>query len=148
MDDVCIGPQISECTISSGARALYDFLIEKFSLCCLPKLQPSQTLSRLSINGNPFTIFFLWSSFNPPKFRCPNLKCHNHDSSWTSIWNTARKTTLPFSFLSTSFISSFNVAHVFVFPFMFGIILNGNKWLLVIATFYICWLLGRFPLIT
>ena len=81
MDDVCIGPQISECTISSGVCALYDFPIGKVSLCCFPKMQSSQTLYGLSINGNPFTIFFVCNSFSPPKFRCPNLKFHNQDSS-------------------------------------------------------------------
>ena len=131
--------KISECTISSGVRALYDFLTGKVSLCCFPKMQPSQTLSVLSINANPFTILFVWSSFSTPKFRCPNLKCHSQDSSRTSVWNAAWKSALSFSFLSkcltVSLLSTLNAPHVFVFPFMYGTIINGNKRLLVIGTF-------------
>ena len=152
MDDICIRPQISECTISSGVRSLYEFLTKKVSLCFFPKMHPSQTLSGFSINGNPFTIFFVCSSFIPPKFRCPNMKCHSHESSWTSVWNAAWISALSFSFLlhymTASLLSPLNSALVFVFPFMSGTILNGNKWLLVIRTLAISWLLGRTFLIT
>ena len=133
MDDVCIEPQISECTISSGVCALYDFPTGKVSLWCFPKMQPSQTLSSLSINGNPFTIFFVCSNFSPPKFRCQNLKCRSQESSWTSVWNAAWKSVLSFSFLlqymTYSLLSTLNVASV-----LSGTIFNGNKWLLVIGT--------------
>ena len=141
MDDVCIGTQISECTIASGVRALYDFSIGKVSLCCLQKMQPSQTLSGLSINNNPFTIFFVWSSFIPPKLKYPNMKCHTQDSSWTYVWNATWKSALSYSFLSeclsTSLLYALNASHVLVFPFMYGIILKGNKQFLVIRTFSI-----------
>ena len=138
MDDVCIGPQMSECTISSGVCALYDFMTGKVSLCCLPKLHHSHNLFGLSINGNPFTILFVWYSFIPPKFS-PNLKCHIQESCWTYVWNTAWVLALPISFLSqcTSFslLSSLNATLVFVFPFMSGIILNGTSNFLWLALF-------------
>ena len=152
MDGVCIGPQISECTISSGVHALYDFRTGKVSLCCLQKMQPSQTLFNLSINGYPFTIFFMCNNFIPPKFRCPNLKFHSHESSWTFVWKASWKSTLSFYFLlhclSASLISTLNASHVFVFPFISGIILKRNKWFIAIGTFVISWLLGRMSLIT
>ena len=152
MDGVCIGPQISECTISSGVCALYDFPIGKVSLCCFPKMHLSQNVSGLSINGNIFTIFFVCSSFIPPRSTCPNLKCHSQDSSWTFDWNVACISALSFSFLSrclsTSLLHALNATTVFSFPFMSGVILKGNKWLLVIGTSAISWLLGRKSLIT
>ena len=152
MDDVYIGPQISECTISCGVRALYDFLNGKVSLCCLSKMQPSQTLYGLSISGNPFTIFFVCNSFIPPKFICPNMKFHSQQLSWTPVWNTAWILVLSFYFLSqrttASFLYSLNVDHVFSFLFMSITILNGNTWFLVIGTFVISWLLGSMSLIT
>ena len=136
MDIVCIGPQISECTISSGVRTLYDFPTGKVSLCYLPKMQPSQTLSGLSINGNPFTIFFVCSNFSPPKFRCQNLKCRSQESSWTSVWNAAWKSALSFSFLLQYMTSSLLYA-LNAYSVLSGAILNGNKWFLVIGTFAI-----------
>ena len=72
MDDVCIGPKISECTISGGVQALYDFMYGKVSMCWLPKMQPSQTLFGFPINENHFTILSVCSNFIPPKLRCPN----------------------------------------------------------------------------
>ena len=38
IDGVCIGPQMSKCTISNGAFALYDFPTGNDSLCCSPKV--------------------------------------------------------------------------------------------------------------
>ena len=138
MDVICIGPQISECTISSGVHALYDFLTGKVSLCYLPKMHPSQNLFGLLINGNNFTIFFVCNSFFPPKFIFPNLKCHSQESSWTSVWNpTWKSETLSFYFLSRYFSTSLNACPVLVFPFMPWIILKGNKRFLVIGTFSI-----------
>ena len=147
MDIVCIGPQISKCTISSGVCALYEFPIGKVSPWCLPKMQPSQTLSGLSINGNPFTILFMWNSFNPPKIRCPNLKCHSQESSRTSVWNATLISSLWLYFLSqcthSSLIYALNAS-----PILSGTILNGNKLFLFIGTFVISWLLGHMSLIT
>ena len=147
MDVVCIGPQISECTISSGVRALYDFPTGKFALCYLPKMKPSQSLSSLSINGNPFTILFVCSSFNPPKFRCPNLKCHSHESSITSVWNATLISSLSLSFLSQC-THSYLIYALNASPVLSGTILNGNKLFLFIGTFVISWLLGYMSLIT
>ena len=92
-DGICIGPHTSKWTISQGAFALILFPAGKLSLCCLPKMQPSQRLFGLSINGNPFTIPFLCNRFKPPKLRCPNLKCHNQFSSFTCSWKTSCVTT-------------------------------------------------------
>ena len=147
MDDVIIGPQISHCTISSGVHSVYDLLTTKVSLCCFPKMHPSQTLSRLLINSNHFTKFSVWSSFIPPKFRCPNLKCHSEDSCWNSVWNASWKSALSFSFLSQYMTSSLLSALISAYV-LSGTILNGNKWLLVISTLAINWLHGRISLIT
>ena len=64
MDDVCIGKQISKCTISSGVHALYEFPTGKVSLCCLPKmklLSPKITSRFFIILGDRFeskNLFF------------------------------------------------------------------------------------------
>ena len=92
----------------------------------LPKNSSLKTLFGLSINGNPFTIFFVCNNFSPPKFRCPNLKCHSQDWSYTSDWNGTSISALYFSSLShclsASLLSSLNATPRFLFPLMYGII--------------------------
>ena len=124
-DGFCIGPHKSEWTISKGVFALMIFLDGKLSLCCFPKIQPSQRLSGFSINGNPLTIHFLFNKLRPPKLRCPNLKCHNQLSSFGLLWKASCVTAAIFS----SFFKS-------------ALILRGNIMFLVIFTSTIHYLLG------
>ena len=58
IEDACIYPHKSECTISSGALALYYLPTWNDFLCCLPRMYPSQNLFGCSINDKPFTMFF------------------------------------------------------------------------------------------
>ena len=124
-DGVCIGPHTSQWTISKGAFALMLFPDGKLSLCCFPKIQPSQRLSGFSINGNPLTIPFLLNKLIPPKLRCPNIKCHNQFSSFGSLWKTSYVTA---AISTPSFKTTF--------------ILRGNILFLVIFTSTIHRLLG------
>ena len=115
-DGVCIGPHKSEWTISKGAFALILFPDGKLSLCCFPKIQPSQRLSGFSINGNPFTIPFLFNKLRPPKLRCPNLKCHNQFSSFGSLWKASCVTAAISSlFFKSTFILRGNILFLVIF---------------------------------
>ena len=53
IDAVCIGPQMSVCTNSSGNWALQVDSAGNESLCCFPSLQPSQTSKSFSKLGKP-----------------------------------------------------------------------------------------------
>lgn len=136
---------MSECTISSGTLALTGFLAGNDYLCCLPRIYPSHTLSGFSINGKPLSMFFMCNDFNAPKFKCPNLRCHNHDSSFTTDWNTFWiSLSLSFIFLAldwhASSFSEFFLTSDFVFyslkatlsdfPLTSGLILKGDIMLL------------------
>ena len=79
---------------------LHDFPIQNDSLCFFPRIHISHIISIFLINGNRFTTSFICKKFRPPKFKCPNLKCHSHESSCTLDQNTAYNSGLPsFSFL-------------------------------------------------
>ena len=145
MYDVCIGPHISECTISTGVRALYDFLTRKVSLCCLPKINPSQTLSG---QWKSFHHILCVQQLHPTKIQMSKSKMPQPGFILNFCLKCSFKLALQFSLLSristVSSLSALNAAPVFVFHFMLGTILNGNKRLLVIGTFAIRWSLGCF----
>ena len=81
IEDVCIYPHKYECTISSGYLAPYDLQTRNDSLCCLPRMHPSQSLFGCSNNDKPFTMFVIGNKFRPLNLKWPNLKCHNYDWS-------------------------------------------------------------------
>ena len=78
MDGVFIVTQISECTISSGVCAPYDFPTRTLSLCFLPKMQPSQT------------YLVCWSMVIPsPYSLCAVASAHQNSD--VQIWNATTR---------------------------------------------------------
>jgi hypothetical protein len=138
IEGVGIGPQISECTISSGYFSFYDFLTRNDSLCFFPEIQPSHIIYVFSINGKLFTISFSCSIFRPPNFKCPNSKFHNQESSCTSDWNDVfifapsflKFDALPFFIYALNVVSdcaSFSLSTTcIIFLLMDGFNVNGN----------------------
>ena len=114
-------------------------------------MHPSHSLSSFSINCKPFTISFVCSGFKPPKLKCPNLKCHNQESSCILDWNVPF-ISIPFylflilhtlfSSLELHTLSTINAVYDcasyalptnrIVFFFLVGFYVKGNIFLLVI----------------
>jgi hypothetical protein len=158
---------MSKCIISSGFFSLQDFPTGNDSLCCSPNMQPSHILSGFSINNKPFTIYFVRSSFKPPKFKCPNIKCYNQELSCISDWNVAFIST-PFSpfLIPRALFSSLELHTLYVvnempnctlfllptdnvvFFFLVGFNVSQKIMLLVICNFAISLFPGNLSIIT
>ena len=98
----------------------------KLSLCCFPKIQPSQRLSGFSINGNPLTIPFLLNKLRPSKLRCPNLKCHNQFSFFGTLWKASWVTAaISFLFFKSALILRGNILFLVIFTSAMHRLLGG-----------------------
>ena len=80
-DSILIGPQTFVCISSNRFFALHAPLVEKGNQCCLPRRHPSHISLFSFLLGRSLIMFFSCNNFKACELKCPNLRCHSHESS-------------------------------------------------------------------